>query len=69
MIDIDPQYQFLSMKDLKQLLGKSAPSIYRWISEGSFPRPVKLGGNSSGWRLSDYEGWAADPDSYRSEAN
>ena len=67
--ELDSRYVFLSMKDLIALTRKKAPTIYRWISEGGFPSPVKLGGNSSGWRISDYEQWADDPENYRSEAN
>ena len=29
--------------------GKSRRTIYRWIDEGIFPRPIKFGPNSVGW--------------------
>ena len=32
-------------------------SIYRWIRQGRFPQPVRLGGNTVAWRLEDVEQW------------
>lgn len=37
----------------------SAASIWRMVKAGEFPAPVKLGPNSTAWRLSDVEAWAA----------
>src|SRR3546814_17227601 len=39
-------------------LGRS--TIYRWMSEGKFPRPVQLGGYSVAWAESEIDGWVAD---------
>lgn len=44
--------RLLDMKEVCRLLSRSPASIYRDITRGAFPRPVKLGG-SSRWRLSD----------------
>jgi prophage regulatory protein len=35
----------------------SRTTIYRLISQGSFPAPIKLGPNSSGWLVSDINDW------------
>jgi prophage regulatory protein len=42
---------------LKSLTGASAPTIWRWIREGKFPAPVKLGDNLSGWLAEEVEEW------------
>ena len=62
---IDPRFVFLNMEELRGLTKKSAPTIYRWIQEGAFPPPIKIGRKSSAWRLSDYEMWADDPEAYQ----
>jgi prophage regulatory protein len=35
----------------------SRTTIYRLISQGTFPAPIKLGPNSSGWLASDINEW------------
>lgn len=50
-------------------VGVSSATLYRWIGEELFPRPVKLGPNSVGWRESAIREWlasrqaAGEPDS------
>ncbi len=52
--------RLLSMPDLCGLYGGSErplnPStVYRWIAQGLFPRPIKLGGGTSRWIESECE--------------
>lgn len=35
----------------------SRPTIWRWVKNEKFPRPIKLGEGSTRWRLSDLERW------------
>jgi prophage regulatory protein len=49
------------------LTGLSCANLYRFVRAGNFPRPVRLGKNSVGWRSSDVQAWIAsrpevDPD-------
>ena len=32
-------------------------TIWKQVREGTFPAPVKIGANSTAWRLSDIEAW------------
>ena len=32
-------------------------TIWKQVREGTFPAPVKIGSNSTAWRLSDIEAW------------
>lgn len=49
---------FLSMREVQTFLGgKSRSSIYRWIAAGEFPKPIKIGGNSSVWPLETLMEW------------
>ena len=39
------------------LTSLSLPAIYRKISMGEFPKPIKLGERASGWPLSEVIAW------------
>ncbi len=40
----------LSIDTVRAALGgKSRRTIYRWIDEGTFPKPIKFAPNSVGW--------------------
>ncbi len=42
--------RFLPMPEVRKVAGdKSVRTIYRWIDEGIFPRPIKFAPNSVGW--------------------
>lgn len=41
-------------------LGRS--TIYRWIADGSFPPPVRLGPRAVAWRWSDLDRWTSSRD-------
>ncbi|GGG65650.1 hypothetical protein GCM10011415_10540 [Salipiger pallidus] len=46
---------YLSVEQVASRFGVSKDSIWRWKREGEFPAPVKLGGNTTRWRLADIE--------------
>lgn len=48
--------QFFTDKNVAARYQVSRPTIWRWLKEGQFPKPVKLAG-STRWRLSDLEKW------------
>ncbi len=39
--------------------GKSKQTIYRWESQGQFPKRVRLGANSVAWLESEVREWLA----------
>jgi prophage regulatory protein len=41
--------RILRLSDVVDATGESRSTIYKRISEGEFPRPVKLGTKSVGW--------------------
>jgi len=55
IIEFDSPYQ--TRHDLENLLKISPATIYRWIKEGNFPPPVRLGANMVRWKASDIEVW------------
>ena len=55
MIVFDSPYQ--TRHQLEKLFKVSPATIYRWIKEGNFPPPVRLGANMVRWKASDIEAW------------
>jgi prophage regulatory protein len=44
---------FLRMKQVLELLPVARSTLYSWIKQGKFPKPVKLGPKISAWRMTD----------------
>lgn len=38
----------------------SRSHLYALMKEGKFPKPLKIGARSVGWRVEDVEAWIAD---------
>ncbi len=54
----DELEHFLPIGEVKRITGnKSTRTIYRWVEQGLFPRPVALGPNSIGWPQSAIKEW------------
>ena len=51
------QKEFLRLKDILQITALSKSTINRLISEGSFPKQVKLGKRAVVWVRSDFSNW------------
>ena len=49
------------LADLCEFLSVSRSSIYRWISEGTFPEPVRLGPHMVRWRIEAIVAWRDAP--------
>ena len=46
--------------DVQKMTGLSRSTIYKWMDEGLFPKPVKLGPRAVGW-VEDYiDTWIND---------
>lgn len=48
---------YISVKQLAIRYGVSVPTLWRWVKDGKFPQPVKLGPGSTRWRESDVLAW------------
>jgi prophage regulatory protein len=47
----------LRIETVVAITGLSKPSIYRLVSEKSFPKPVRLTAGARGWQLSEVLAW------------
>lgn len=52
-----PAGLYLSVEQVSDRYNVSKDTIWRWRREGDFPKPIKLGGKTSRWRLSEIEAW------------
>lgn len=49
-----PQKQLLDVQDVKAYTGLSVTTIYKYVKQGIFPQPKKIG-RSTRWRLADVQ--------------
>ena len=57
MQDTTTTQAFLDVKTTANRFGVSPATIWRWVREGRFPAPVKLGDNITRWRVADIVEW------------
>jgi prophage regulatory protein len=51
------QERLLTRPQVEFLTGISRSTLYQWMSENRFPRPVRVGARLVRWRLSDISAW------------
>lgn len=49
--------ELLSPKQVISRLSIPSTTLYRWISEGKFPKPIKIGDRRTAFKLTDLEKW------------
>jgi len=62
-----PPIGFTPIHTVCAVTTKSKPTIYRWIKNGTFPAPVRLGPNSVGFRVEEIRAWLASPNCWKQE--
>jgi prophage regulatory protein len=50
-------HTILRLPDVKRSTGLSRSTIYLRIAQGTFPKPVSLGGRAVGWLEADVQQW------------
>jgi prophage regulatory protein len=59
---LDPKLhaqRLLRLAEVSTMIGLKRSSIYRYVAEGHFPAPIKVGERSVRWRLVDVLAWRA----------
>ena len=50
---------FLRLPQVRKIAGGVAPStIWGWVKNGTFPKPIKLSANCTAWDAAQVEEWA-----------
>ena len=57
--------RIVRMKTVLARTGLSKSTIYRKITDGTFPPRIKISINGAGWRESDINRWVANPVAWR----
>ena len=57
---IQQQPAFLRRKQVEMRTGLSRSTIYQYMKDGIFPKPVPLGPRAVGWLESDVSGWISN---------
>lgn len=52
--------RLIRLPEVQHRVGLGRSTIYRWMAEGKFPKPVQLGGYSVAWAEDEVEAWIAD---------
>ncbi len=52
--------RLIRREEVQEMCGISRSEIYRQVSEGRFPKPLKVGLRAVRWRRSEVEGWIDD---------
>jgi prophage regulatory protein len=48
---------YKTRQELEKLFKVSRATIYRWVNNGHFPKPIHLGANMVRWKASDIDAW------------
>ena len=51
--------RLIRLPEVQHRVGLGRSTIYRWMAEGKFPKPVQLGGYSVAWAEDEVEAWIA----------
>ncbi len=57
--------RIIRLKTVLARTGLSRSTIYRKITEGTFPAQLRISTNGAGWRESEINRWVADPVAWR----
>ncbi|MEX5568824.1 AlpA family phage regulatory protein [Pseudomonas syringae] len=52
-----PSEKFIRFNSVAEMVGLSRTTIYRLEQQDLFPKRVKLGSNSVGWRITEIISW------------
>jgi len=49
--------RLIRIKEVQHRTGLGRSTIYRWMAQGKFPKPVRLGSYSVAWAETDISHW------------
>ena len=55
--EVEVPIRIIRMADVQARTGLSRSTIYQWVSDGSFPQPIRLGARAIGWIESEVDAW------------
>ena len=55
--EVEVPIRIIRMADVQARTGLARSTIYQWVSDGSFPQPIRLGARAVGWIESEVDAW------------
>ena len=55
--EVEVPIRIIRMAGVQARTGLSRSTIYQWVSDGSFPQPIRLGARAVGWIESEVDAW------------
>lgn len=52
--------RLIKLKDVMHITGLARSTVYKYIADGNFPKPVSLGERNVAWLYSEVEDWIWD---------
>ncbi|MFO1255741.1 MAG: AlpA family transcriptional regulator [Sphingomonadaceae bacterium] len=52
--------RLIRLKEVQHRVGLGRSTIYRWMAEGRFPKPVQLGGYAVAWAEDEIHNWIVE---------
>jgi len=49
--------RLIRIREVQHRVGLGRSTIYRWMAQGKFPKPVQIGSYSVAWKENDIEQW------------
>ena len=60
MTAVDTSPRFLRREAVEHVTGLSRSTLYQYMTEGRFPRPIKISSRVAAWLESEVTAWMAD---------
>ena len=57
---VQPKERFVRLPEVKTIVGFGKSTIYAKVSDGTFPKPIKLADRITVWKLSDLDKWVEE---------
>jgi prophage regulatory protein len=54
------KHRLIRLREVRMRVGLGTSTVYRYLAEGKFPRPVQIGGSRVAWVERDIDAWIAD---------
>ncbi|MBB6055274.1 MAG: helix-turn-helix transcriptional regulator [Trichlorobacter sp.] len=49
--------QIISIPEMEKLVNRDYKTLWVWVKNGNFPKPVRVNGRAIGWTQSSYQKW------------
>jgi len=47
----------LSINQVCEKVNRSRVTLWKWVKDGQFPKPLKIGNRTLGWKEADFNHW------------